>query len=68
MSGESVKLQVQPCDIAFVNWIIEGYEHMGVVSTIDREKGIIVIRSTEDMLPELMKVVKNFSFPVTFLD
>ena len=68
MSSESIKIQVLPSNISFVNWIIEGYEHVGVVSTLDREKGLIIIRSTEDMLPELRKIIANFIFPVHVID
>ena len=68
MSSETIKLQVEPCNISFVNWIIEGYEHLGVVSTLDRHEGIIIIRSTGDMLPDLEEIVRNFDFPVRFLE
>ena len=68
MSSESIKIQVLPSNISFVNWIIEGYEHIGVVSTLDREKGLVIIRSTEDMLPELRKIIESFIFPVHVID
>ena len=67
MDKETVKLKVNPADISFVNWIIEGYEHIGVVSTLDRENGIIIIRSTKDMMEDLLQIVDNFTFPVTFI-
>ena len=68
MNRETVKLKVATPDISFVNWIIEGYEHIGVVSTIDRENGIIIIRSTKDMMEDLLKIIDNFTFPVAFID
>ena len=35
--------------IGFVGWIYEGYEHIGLVSTVDNVAGEIVIRTTEDL-------------------
>lgn len=68
MNDESIKIKVEPSNISFVNWIIEGYEHVGVVSTLDRENGIIIIRSTKDMLPDLKKIICSFNFQVQFVD
>ena len=33
--------QVEPEHIADVNWIMEGYEHLAMVSTVDGSTGLI---------------------------
>ena len=33
--------QVEPERIADVNWIMEGYEHLAMVSTVDGTSGLI---------------------------
>ncbi len=63
-----IKVQLEPCNIAYLNWIIEGYEHIGIVSTLDREKGIVLIQSTPDMLGDLKIILQNFDFPIMFVD
>ena len=67
MVDSCVKIRVEPCNISFVNWVIEGYEHLAVVSTLDRKEGLLVIRSTPDMFADVLAVLKNFNFSVEFV-
>ena len=38
----TIYAKVAPERIADVNWIMEGYEHLALVSTIDHQEGIIL--------------------------
>ena len=38
--------QVEPERIADVNWIMEGYEHLAMVSTVDGSAGLIKFYAT----------------------
>lgn len=38
--------QVEPERIADVNWIMEGYEHLAMVSTVDGTSGLIKFYAT----------------------
>ena len=40
--------QVEPERIADVNWIMEGYEHLAMVSTVDGTSGLIKFYATPD--------------------
>lgn len=63
-----VYFSLDPKDTNYINRIIEGYEYVGVMSTVDREKGLAVIRCTEDTkhlaieilrsLPEVKEIFK----------
>jgi hypothetical protein len=46
--------------------LIEAYDHLGIVSTLDQSEGLVVIRSTEDSLPELKEILAHLPFPIEF--
>ncbi len=48
MQSYEFKIQSRKEDIDFINKIIEAYEEVGVVRTIDPQKGLITIISTLD--------------------
>lgn len=53
--------------IGFVGWIYEGYEYIGIVSTVDSKTGEIVVRTTEDLYEQAYKVLINMPFLVHIL-
>ena len=48
--------------IADVNWIMEGYEHLALVSTIDHQEGIILLRGTPDTYNDVLEIVENMPY------
>jgi len=48
--------------------IIEGYEHLGIVSTIERKSGLVVIRGSEDTYPEIKKILSTLPFSLEILE
>ena len=60
-------LKVNKEDINYINRIMEGYEYLGVVSTIDKKKGIIVIRTTTDMYDEAKVILENLEIDFQYL-
>ncbi len=53
--------------IGFTGWIFEGYEHVGLVSTIDSRAGEIVIRTTSDLYEQAEKILQNLPFQIEIL-
>ncbi len=53
--------------IGFTRWIFEGYEHVGLVSTIDSRAGEIVIRTTSDLYEQAEKILQNLPFQIEIL-
>jgi hypothetical protein len=47
----AIYLRVAPADIAFVKFLFESYEEVGIVRTIDRQAAIIVMLVVPDFLP-----------------
>lgn len=65
---EIVKLKMNPCDINAFNRLMEGYEYLGAVTTLDRETGIVIVRSTPDFYGEVVDIVRNMPLSCIFLE
>ena len=44
--------------------VIEAYDNLGIVSTIDRQQGLVIIRGTEGTYPELVEILRHLPFPL----
>lgn len=64
----AVYLKTAAQNIAFVCKIMEGYEHLGVVTTIDRYEGVLMIRSTPDTRIEVIKIIQALPVDCLILD
>ena len=51
MNLHEIYLEIPPEDIAYVKFIIESYETVGIIRTVDRRKAVIVFLVVEDFLP-----------------
>ena len=54
--------QVEPEHIADVNWIMEGYEHLAMVSTVDGSTGLIKFYATPDTYFDTMGIEAGVQF------
>ena len=48
--------------------IMEGFEHLGIVSTVDNKKGIVLIRGTEDTCAEIMQIISFLPFEIEVIE
>jgi putative protease len=64
---EGIKCQLQPADINQLNRIFEGYDGLGIVSTLDRKAGLVVIHVTPEIYQDAMTIIRNAPFPVKIL-
>lgn len=71
MSYEYI-IQSRKCDIDFINKIIEAYEGIGVVRTLNASKGVISIITTEDFKDFLKTVIidldKNYDVEMAIIE
>lgn len=67
MDKTLIRALVPTDKIGFVGWIFEGYEYIGLVSTIDHVTGEIVVRTTPDLYREAYDILINMPFPVQIL-
>ena len=68
MNRTEIYAQISPVDIDFLSKIIEGYDHIGVLSTLSPEEGRVIIRVTEDTWPDMMEILGSLPFPIQLLE
>ncbi len=68
MNPTEIYAQVSPHDIDFLSKIIEGYDNLGVLSTLNPAEGRVIIRVTEDTWPDMMEVLAHLPFGIALLD
>ncbi len=56
--------KVNPENIDMLTKLIEAYDNLGIVSTVDRHQGLVIIRGTEDTYPELEEILRHLPFPI----
>lgn len=60
---EEIVIQMEPKYINFFNRIMEGYEYLGVVTTLDKVEGVVMVRTTPDCYEEALAVIAHLNFP-----
>lgn len=65
MLKEEIYARIDPGNIDFLTKIIEAYDNLGVVSTIDQWEGQVIIRVTSDTYAEVMDILQNLPFAIT---
>ncbi|HWQ76038.1 MAG TPA: DUF4911 domain-containing protein [Syntrophomonas sp.] len=61
---DQIYVRLQPAKIDMLTKLVEAYDHLGVVSTLDQSEGLVVIRSTADCMPELEEILRSLPFSI----
>ena len=64
----AVYFRVATKDVHYVNRIFEGSEHVGVVSTVDKGRGILVVRATPDTAGFAREILANLPIELQILE
>ncbi len=67
MTEADVYLQLAPKDLNYLVRILEGYEHLGVVTTVSRADGIVKVRSTADTAPLVREIAASLPIALKLL-
>lgn len=67
MQGD-VYAQVEIKNIDRLTRLIEAYDNLGIVSTLDRNQGLVVIRGTDDTRIDLMNILHRLPFSIKIMD
>lgn len=51
-------------DIDMLTKLLEAFDNLGVVSTVDRSQGLVVVRVTPDTYPEVEQILAHLPFPI----
>ncbi len=61
-------LRVAPADIAFVKFVFESYEDVGIVRTVDRHTAIIVVLVVPDFLAVADAILRDLRTQVAYTE
>ncbi|MGI6549351.1 MAG: DUF4911 domain-containing protein [Syntrophomonadales bacterium] len=64
---EGIRCKLQPSDINKLNRIFEGYDGLGIVSTLDPKEGLIMVYVTPSIYHDAVTIIRNAPFPVEIL-
>ena len=53
-----IYLEICPSDIAYIKFILESYEEVGIIRTIDRKRAVIVLLAVTDFV-EIARAIIN---------
>lgn len=68
MSLVPIYLEICPSDIAYIKFILESYEEVGIIRTIDRKKAIIVLLAVSDFIEVARAIVISLQQEVTLIE
>ncbi|HEX2242553.1 MAG TPA: DUF4911 domain-containing protein [Gammaproteobacteria bacterium] len=60
-----IYLEICPRDIAYIKFILESYEEVGIIRTIDRKKAVIVLLAVLDFVEVARAIVKSLQQEIT---
>jgi len=59
MGLEEIYLEIAPEHIAYVKFIFESYEEIGIIRTVDRKKAIIVLLAMPDFVDTAANIIES---------
>ena len=62
-----ILIQVEPRDISYINKIFEGYDGLAVVTTLNRQEGLIALTVTPETKIDVLGILYNFPKKIVFL-
>jgi len=65
---DEIYAQVSPDRIDILTKLVEAYDHLGVVSTLDQNQGTVLIRVTTDTCSEMLEILQHMPFPITIAE
>jgi hypothetical protein len=68
MEAREIYLQVHREDIAYIQAIFESYEGVGIIRTLDRKKGIIVLLVVDDSLTTARSILASLENEVAIIE
>jgi Domain of unknown function (DUF4911) len=63
-----IYLEIAPQDIAYIKFILESYEEVGIIRTVERKKAVIVLLAVEDFIETARAIVKSLQQEITLIE
>jgi hypothetical protein len=64
MDLQPIYLLTPPEHIAYVKFIFESYEEVGIIRTVDRKKAVIVLLAVKDFIDVARNIVEGLKWEV----
>lgn len=64
---EEILIKIDAKHINYINRIMEGYEYLGVVTTVKDVANVLRIRTTPDTYHEVQEILKNLPMPFEYV-
>jgi len=64
-----IEVQIEPRDICFLNGVLEGYDNMAILRTLDSSRGLVEILASpcyQDEICELLNSLQS-EMPIKFI-
>lgn len=68
MEDSYVYFKILPNHTNYVNRILEGYEYLGVMTTVNRAEGLCMVRSTPDTAPLVREILSSLPIELALVD
>jgi len=59
MDLQEIYLEIAPEHIAYIKFIFESYEEVGIIRTVDRKKSIIVLLAMPDFIDAARAIINS---------
>lgn len=66
--GETLFVEIAPADIDFFNKLIEGYDNLALVTTLDAKLGKVALWVSEYAKKDILGILKCLPIPVKLLN
>ena len=67
LEDTAVYIEIDPSDVNYINRIIEGYEYLGILTTLDPKRATCRIISTADTRDMVIDILTHLDAKVTIL-
>ncbi|HZK86314.1 MAG TPA: DUF4911 domain-containing protein [Desulfosporosinus sp.] len=66
-AGVIVKARLARVDMQMLDKLVEGFGHLGIVTTTNKDLGEVMIQTTKDCWPELKKAIEEMPFEIELI-
>jgi hypothetical protein len=68
MELHDIYLEIAPEHIAYIKFIFESYEEVGIIRTVDRKKAVIVLLAMHDFLDTARQILDSLKQEIPFAE
>lgn len=65
MQLHSIYLELAPADIAYIKFIFESYEEVGIIRTVDNRQAIVVLLAMDDLIDVARAILESIQRDIT---